>query len=473
MPSITEPAWLKFSEWTRQYGDVVYLNLFGQPMIILGSPEAANDLLVKRGAIYSDRPRFTMAYLSGWELGFSLAPYGDRFRNLRRFSGQVMNSRTLKRHVPVQFENTLRFLQKLLDAPEQFSDHVRWLSGCFILKLAYGYDIKDSKDPLVELAEEALDNFSASSSPGWAVDIFPALRYLPLWFPGASFLRQADAWKRVTTKMYDIPFDDVKEQLRKGRSSMASSFAGMLLLNKQGDVATDEYEKQVKYLVGSLYGAGADTTVSAELSFILAMTLYPDIQRRAQAEIDHLTGGTRLPSYQDRDDLPYVEAIVKETQRWNPVLPGGIPHRSTSEDIYRGYRIPAGSIVIANVWHIAHDPESYPDPVDFKPERYLGANESTTGNCDPRNYVFGFGRRECPGRFVADSAVWLMVALTLATFDISTARDDQGREIVPDIEYTTGVISHSLPFKCTIKPRSSGIRELIATSATPVPPESS
>ena len=80
------------------------------------------------------------------------------------------------------------------------------------------------------------------------------------------------------------------------------------------------------------------------------MTAYPEVQRKAQEEIDRVVGSDRLPNIRDREDLPYVNAIAKEVLRWHPVGPLGFPHLSTEEDVYEGYFIPKGSIVIPNIW---------------------------------------------------------------------------------------------------------------------------
>lgn len=91
-------------------------------------------------------------------------------------------------------------------------------------------------------------------------------------------------------------------------------------------------------------------TVSALMTFFLAMLMFPEVQKRAQDEIDNVIGGGRLPTSADRDALPYIEAIMKETHRWHQVLPMCIPHTSTEEDVCRGYRIPKGSILLPNNW---------------------------------------------------------------------------------------------------------------------------
>ncbi len=91
-------------------------------------------------------------------------------------------------------------------------------------------------------------------------------------------------------------------------------------------------------------------TVASVRAFFLAMAMYPDIQRKAQEELDRVVGRTRLPDFEDRNNLPYVNAVVKELTRWNVVAPMGLPHAALEDDEYNGYFIPKGSIVIANVW---------------------------------------------------------------------------------------------------------------------------
>lgn len=81
------------------------------------------------------------------------------------------------------------------------------------------------------------------------------------------------------------------------------------------------------------------------------MTLYPEVQRKAQEEIDNVVGTRRLPSFDDREKLPYVDAIVKEVLRWHPVAPLGLPHMTTDNDIFNGYLIPKGALIISNIWY--------------------------------------------------------------------------------------------------------------------------
>ena len=97
------------------------------------------------------------------------------------------------------------------------------------------------------------------------------------------------------------------------------------------------------------------------------MALYPEVQKKAQAEIDAVVGPNRLPDFHDRPSLPYINAVLKESLRWNIIVPlgrpfviifvatimtssEGIPHMSTIDDEYNGFYIPKGTIVIGNAW---------------------------------------------------------------------------------------------------------------------------
>lgn len=156
-------------------------------------------------------------------------------------------------------------------------------------------------------------------------------------------------------------------------------------------------------------------TVSSINAFFLAMTLHPEAQAKAQAEIDDVVGTDRLPTAADRENLPYVNALFLEVLRWNNVAPlgmfqplsspcsglhkshgcsilTGVPHRLIEDDVYNGYFLPKGTIVIANIWRMLHNPETYADPMSFNPERFV-KTATHEPELDPRTLSFGFGRR--------------------------------------------------------------------------------
>lgn len=172
------------------------------------------------------------------------------------------------------------------------------------------------------------------------------------------------------------------------------------------------------------------------------MMLYPDVQKRAQVEVDALiTQKQRLPTIQDRNSLPYVEAVVKEVIRWAPPVPLGLSHFTAADDEYLGYFIPKKTTIIPNIWAMTHNEELYPDPFTFNPERFLPVE--VTGKQpqrDPTQFIFGFGRRICPGQYLGDASMFIQIATTLATLDLSKPLDEHGREMEPEIGFTSSIV---------------------------------
>lgn len=446
----TEYAWLQFAKWGEQYGDVVYLNALGQHIIVLNSPEAIQDLLIKRGSNYSDRPILQMAALSGWGRLFGLLPYGQKHQTTRKYCNRVLNIAACRDHAPLLEHSAQRFIEKLNEDNSSLVKSADWMAARTILKIVYNHEVADKGvDPVVHLVESALESFAAAISPGWLVDVAPSLRFLPDWLPGTGFLRQARIWRKGVDAMFDVPFDAVVADLQTNGATPNGSLAATLLSSKDGKSLSAEDTEIIRSAAGSLFLAGAEPISAGLKSMFLAMLLYPETQRRAQEEIESVTGGTRLPTAQDRDALPYLNSLTSEVHRWNPVSPIGLPHKSLNEDVYRDWRIPAGTTVMTNIWLLTHDPKVYRDPGTFNPDRYLVDGEPV-----PEPAIFGFGRRECPGQYLADASIWLGIAYTLATFNIVYAKDAQGHPIVPKAEYSGGGLSGAKDFPYALEIRS-------------------
>jgi cytochrome P450 len=321
------------------------------------------------------------------------------------------------------------------------------MAGALILRISYGYTAEPHKDDyLVDIAGDAVDKFTQSAVPGaYLVDMLPWLKHVPGFIPGTAFQQRARQWAHELEQVTEQPYAFVKHQMAQGVNE--PSFLSKLI--EAGDAPGDQAFSN-KWAAQSLYSAGSDTSVAALECFFLAMMVFPEVQRRAQEEIDRVIGKDRLPMLADREKLPYIEGVMKETLRWNPVAPMCLPHTSIEDDVYNGYLIPKSSMLFPNIWHFTHDPESYPDPDEFKPQRYLGAAPAP----DPAQYVFGFGRRVCPARLLAQNSVFLMVAQTLAAFDVAKPVED-GKVVEPSVEFLSGVVSHPAPFKASITPRSA------------------
>ncbi|KAF8481476.1 cytochrome P450 [Gautieria morchelliformis] len=391
-----DQAWMTYTEWKKTYGDVIYVTKFGFSIVILNSSEACNDLLDKRGSIYSDRPRFTMVNeLMGWEWALSLMPYGNRFLTHRKIVQQQFQANVVvQSHQPIITAETRTLLASLASSPEDFVNHIEHTARSIIVMATYGHRVIPQNDEFVTLAEKVKSvGVDARKKGPYFVDIFPLLKHVPTWIPGARFKRDARDWAKVVDQMRRRPYEMVKKQMAEGTAapSMVTS-----LLDSNLTTGIYDTEDVIMNCAGVVYGAGADTTIAALTNFFLAMQLYPDVQKMAQREIDALTEGRRLPEFSDRTSLPYIGAIVKENSRWHPVTPLGSR---------KGMFIPRGATVLSNVWAIVHDKNVYENPDEFLPERFLLSDTRSIVAPDPNRVAFGFGRRICPGRYLADAVV--------------------------------------------------------------------
>jgi len=327
------------------------------------------------------------------------------------------------------------------------------------LRVTYGYQAKESHDPFIDIAQEALESLAIAGNPGsFLVDLIPWLRYVPQWFPGAGFQKKAAHWKRVINSMVDLPWKYVKDGLSDG--SAAPSIAAVLLEELPDGDARAEKEQIAKNCAGTALTGGADTTASSAQTFFLAMAMFPEVQKKAQAELDAVVGRERLPDFNDYESLPYINAVVKEILRWQPVLPVGVPHYSMMDDEYNGYFFPKGTLIIGNVWTILHDPAMYPEPEEFRPDRFLKDGKPNPDVKEPQA-AFGYGRRVCPGQFIATRSLWAIVCSVLSTFDIAPPLDESGKPVQLEANMADGLISYPLPFKCIITPRSNAAAALI------------
>ena len=173
--------------------------------------------------------------------------------------------------------------------------------------------------------------------------------------------------------------------------------------------------------------------------FLLAMTAFPEVQQRAQVELDSIVGRSRVPTFGDCQELPYIRAIVKEVLRWRPVDPVGMPHCTTEDDWYEGYFIPSGSVILPNVWQMNRDPEIYgADAAEFNPARHLderGRLAPAPVHTKEESHVsYGFGRRICIGRHVANNSLFINITMMLWAMNIERAKDENGSLLPLDID---------------------------------------
>ncbi|KAH9885225.1 cytochrome P450 [Cubamyces lactineus] len=446
-----------------KYGDVVYLEVFGQAMILLGTHDAAMDLMEKRSYKYSDRPPSAMSCLAGWDWAMPSLHYGSWWRRSRRVFHDCFNAGAITQYRPVQTEAIHRFLLRLSTDPKVFPEHIKHFIASSIIRVAYGVDIDKESTPYLAIATDAMAAFAATFVPGkYLVEMFPNLRFIPWWVPGAQFKKDGRARTPLVQKLTDTPWEACMATINGGAAPPSVVTDLMERASHLDEPTKTEGIQIAKATAAAAYAGGSDTLYSTLMTLFFAMASYPEVQERAQRELDTVVGPSRLPDFDDAPSLPYITAIMRECLRWRIVLPLGLMRRTTEDDEYRGYYIPKGTSVIPNAWAFTRDPRHYPDPEEFKPERYLKDGQIHPNVLDPSDIAFGYGRRACPGREFAEAVLLVVMASILHTLKISPALDERGMPLTPESKMSDGgVLSISEPFECTIKARSAEAEALI------------
>ncbi|KAF7341315.1 O-methylsterigmatocystin oxidoreductase [Mycena venus] len=360
-----------FHEWAKIYGDIIYLDVLGNPMIVLNTEKVAVDLLNKRSSIYSDRPRFILYEMIGWSTTLSLMPYGKRFATHRQLHRSYLNRTKCREFRPMQTLEARTLVKNLLDAaPAAYSDLINRQEATFstgvVAQIVAGHKISSDDDPYMRTTQALRESLGRSGVPGCtALDLLPFLKYLPAWFPGLPFGTIAKECRPPLQRLYDFPLQTVQGQMENGVAK--PSFLLTQLERMKENPEPRSYD-DIKSAAAAMFGS---TIWSSVTVFILAMLLHPECQVKAQKEIDSVVGQSRLPDFEDRQHLPLVECIVQETLRWHPPTELGVPHRLMEDDFYQGMFIPKGSTVFANIRAMSLDESIYSSPKHFFPERFL------------------------------------------------------------------------------------------------------
>ncbi|KAJ5803034.1 cytochrome P450 [Penicillium pulvis] len=404
--------WRTFGEWHMKYGPIVSLRLGFQTVIILGNRKIAQDLLEKRSIIYSSRPKSILIdkYLcKGLQPAFM--QYDTVCRLHRRLDTFLLSTRASQAYKRIHDLESKQLTYELLSERDFYKPLHRYTSSA-MFTLVYGKALTDPHHDIQEIqilddwVEYAIKGLSIGS---FMVDAFPIIDRFP------RFLTR---WKSSVENVHRKANLAFKQCYNAGIQEEGWNWSREILQRK--DTKELSHERLASYM-GGLYLAGSHSTHLSLESFVITCLLHPNAVKKVQRELDCVIGLQRLPSFEDTDKLPQVNAFINEVMRWRPAAPLGFPHSASEDNEYMGYLIPANSIVITNQWQMNMDENTFNDPELFQPERWIK-------NLDLPLSSFGFGRRACPGQQVARSTLFIAVSRLLWAYNILCPEVDQHKK---------------------------------------------
>ncbi|CAL1699682.1 unnamed protein product [Somion occarium] len=446
--TLWEPSHLSedmFTEWAKTYGDIYSLKMASGTAVVISSPKLLRECMDVNGGITSDRPDIHAAKLLWDDKELVLTRYGPMWKNMRRAAHDILSRDACMKHLPIQHAEAVKLMYDFLERPKQFYTHVYRYAASVVYSVVWGIHCPEFNDSFIQDYVATIGIADEIMRPGGIppVDIFPVLKYIPeRWAPWKTLCKQAHTMQRKPyLDLLGICIDRVK------RGKRTDCFIEYLLDHQDQYSLDDEL---TAYLGGSLIQAGSYTTAV-----------------RAQAEIDGVVGTDRMPGLDDLENLPYLRAVINEVHRFRPIMPTAVPHASTVDVRVGEYLIPKGSMIFMNTWGINHNEEYFDNPDSFDPERYLRSQFGTKSGIDTtgfrNDFVFGAGRRICPGSLLASNSIALNAMYMVWAFDFTPTKNPDSGDLNPIslTPMTDGIVLVPQPFECEIHPRSTAKAELI------------
>ncbi|XP_043717132.1 trimethyltridecatetraene synthase-like [Telopea speciosissima] len=383
------------------YGPLMQIHLGSHPVLVASSVEMAKLILKTYDLKFASRPKTAAGKHTTYNYSdITWSPYGPYWRQARKMClMELFSAKRLESYEYIRVEETRELLTGLFAAvgePVSLKDHLSNVSLNVISRMVLGKKYLDESTTSIITPEEfkkMLDELF----------LLNGVMNIGDWIPWIDFLDLHGYVKRmkVLSKKFDWflehVIDEHKERMKGVENYVAKDMVDVLLqLAEDPDLEVNLHRNGVKAFTQDLIAGGTESsavTVEWALSELLKK---PEIFKKASEELDRVIGKDRWVEEKDIPNLPYIEAIVKETMRMHPVAPMLVPRIAREDCEIGGYDIQEGTRVLVNTWTIGRDPELWEAPDEFRPERFIGKTIDVKGQ-DFELLPFGSGRRMCPG----------------------------------------------------------------------------
>ncbi|XP_019627490.1 PREDICTED: cytochrome P450 2U1-like [Branchiostoma belcheri] len=405
---------LQLTAWRRRYGDVFSLRMGPQNVVVVNGCAAVREALVMKGAHFSDRPSLLLTDVCNCKEGLIMAKYGKKWKSFRRFGLSAL------RHFGVgkeKMEPIIRRECRVLVScfkdqegrPFQVSRFIQTAVCNVIASIVLGTRFEPDAPEYKEEIERVDRTFQLflDAQP---LNFYPALRHVPgfrgMFREWVEMDHKSDQWYGKFIAEHKETFDPTNIR----------DLIDMCLLEIEQKSVSETFvtEVTIRHIASEFFDAGTETTTTTLGWALLYLALNPAWQRKVQEELDAVVGSDEIPAYSRREELPYTEATILESQRIRTTVPLSVPHCTSSPTSLQGYDIPAHTQVWVNLWSVHMDPAYWPHPDTFDPGRFLDGSGRVKV---PEAFMpFSTGRRICLGEQLAKMELFLFLTSLLQQF---------------------------------------------------------
>ncbi|KAL9551397.1 hypothetical protein PS6_005040 [Mucor atramentarius] len=397
-------------QWHAECGPIIKIMLGKRVWITIADPALAHKVFVTHGAHASYRPHMNFSYklFSGGGSNIGFGQPGEVWSKRRAAASSVLQPKQVEKYIPSIKKEGVDLVQRLLDYAERNGTvdpfyHLKLNYLNVIFGKCFGRTFKCIEDEeflvISKIVEDSMKFLAVEAD---VTNYFPFLENFD--FLNGGIVNQM---REVMNKQHPLFMQYVKEtQSKEGHNFVKALDEGGF------DYSDDE---KALFLFEQVV-AGSDNLAITTNWLIAMLCHHPEVQAKIHQELDlFVSTNGRLPELHEQADVPYLFATIREVMRWRPITFFGISHSVIEDLVVDGYLFPKDSIINADMRSIHMDPYFYKDPNEFNPERFLpnvkSLHAAASGKFEERDtFVFGFGRRLCPGIHLA-STIRLAVAL--------------------------------------------------------------
>ncbi|KAK7966535.1 uncharacterized protein PG986_000812 [Apiospora aurea] len=453
-----ELMWLRFKEWADVHAvDGLYrTTMLGANFVIVTDEKVAEDLLVRRARTNSDRPVIRSLFDNKSSMEYlPMMGRNKYWARQRKLTHAYLTEATNAQYYGVIDFEAKRWLARLIQNPDDFQASLEDMASKVMCQLVW-----DDPTLSATCTEGAWGLLRQMSPAGPITNVLTPLWHLPEVGP-------LNPWKRDERRRHDAQqawwmerLECVRQKMARGemRPCWTRQFLERAKVTSSGGITGD---LEASSMLGMLALVGVFTVAGPLSYFLVSMVTHPRWQAEVQKEIDEACKG-QLPTLADMPKLPVLRACIKETMRWKPNVPTGVAHETEADDVYGGYFIPKGTRILPLDWAFLRNPNKYPDPDNFRPERWLEAGWPTYQ--EPLTQFptikgmssFGWGQRQCLGQSLTEDELLIACGALAWCFNLRPKRDAAtGLDLpVPLDKSNSLLIIKPDPFAMAFEPRS-------------------
>ncbi|KAK3531830.1 hypothetical protein QTP70_029714 [Hemibagrus guttatus] len=421
-----------YLELSKKHGSIFTFWLLNTPVVVISGYQALKETMIGMGNEFSGRANYPliMKITNGYGV---LVSSGERWKQLRRFTLLTFKNFGMGRHtiedkVKEEASCLVQSFSTFRDSTFNPGNMIDKAVCNVICSIIFGKRF-ESDDPQLNLIVKAVeDYFKVLSSPlGQAYNIFPKIVGL---LPGR--LHDMLAKVEKAKDLFKLETEARIEALDPSSPPKDFIEAFLLQMDKEKHNPNTEFTfNNLLCTIWAMCSAGIETTSSTIRQSLLLMMKHPDIQARVQEEIDEVVGRNRCPSINDRQNMPYTDAVIHEVQRSMDLTPTAVPHKMLYDTEYRNYIIPKGTMVLPLLSSVLSDPELWKNPDNFDPENFL--DEKGQFKRNDAFVVFGMGKRACIGEALARVELFIMFTSLLQQYTFRATQPPEEIDTTPAI----------------------------------------